>query len=311
MNNFIKRLILTLVCIPLLIFIIFWPLKTHIIFFIMFGIIVTFLGSYEFGTLIYKKGINVRRFFLPIINTIIYLFAYIYANNFFNINDFKPALTLFFSFLTAILSFIYARDFLKKDLTFAFEKMSYTLFAIIYIGLPSFISPFIFNIDENPVNKVPLFFNINTDGTLTGSLLAFYFIVLVFSNDIFAYVFGMLFGRNNVIGLTASPNKSWAGYIGAFLSTYVWVALFYFFLFKRFTNLPWWLYFSFPAISGIFVPIGDLAESVIKRSVNVKDSGSLIMGRGGVLDSVDSILYMVPIYFALLQIYFAFKSTAL
>jgi len=308
MNNFIKRLILTLLCVPLLIFTLFWPQKSHIIIAVIFGFVVTFLGSYEFGTLIYKKGINVRRYFLPIINSLIYIFAYIYANNFFNIINFKPALILFFTSLVAVLSFIYSRDFLKKDLHFSFEKMSYTIFAIIYIGLPSFLAPFLFNIDENPAERIPLFLNIGTEGTLTGSLLVFYFVTLVFSNDIFAYVFGMLFGRNNVIGLTASPNKSWAGYIGAFITTYLWVALFYFVLFKRYTNLPWWLYFSIPTVSGVFVPIGDLVESVIKRSVNVKDSGSLIMGRGGVLDSVDSILYMIPIFFTLLQIYFAFKS---
>ena len=88
MSNFIKRLILTLVSVPLLLLSVFWPQNNHIIMIIFFGLMITFLGSYEFGSLIYKKGINVRRFFLPIINIFIYIFAYFYANNFLNFSPF-------------------------------------------------------------------------------------------------------------------------------------------------------------------------------------------------------------------------------
>ena len=70
--------------------------------------------------------------------------------------------------------------------------------------------------------------------------------------------------------------------------------------------MPTAFYFLFPVISGFLVPIGDLVESVVKRSVNVKDSGNVIMGRGGVLDSVDTLFYLLPIYFVVLQVYFSF-----
>ncbi len=216
---------------------------------------------------------------------------------------------LFFVYLIGILSYILARDIIKKDLTHAFEKMSYTIFGIIYIGIPSFILPFSLNIELNPVNPVPIFYSIESHGTLTGSFLFLYFIILIWASDIFSYVFGMLFGRNNLIGLVASPKKSWAGYIGGYISSFVLSIIFYLIFDKvfNFINFPFWLYIVFPAISGLLVPIGDLVESVFKRSAQVKDSGDGVPGRGGVLDSVDTILFFLPIYFMLFQIYFALK----
>jgi len=306
MSNFKTRLILTLVCIPLIIVAIFWPQDTHILALIAFGVLVTIVGSYEINSLIYHKGINVRRIFIPTVNTLIFLFSCFYVNNIFNMQKFKPIWILFVLFILTIISFVYARDIFKKDLSKSFEKMSYTLFGILYIGVPSFIIPFLFNISFDPQNPIPLFYNIESKGTLTGSFFALYFITVIWSNDIFAYVFGMAFGRNNIINLAASPKKSWAGYIGGYLSTFFFVTIFYF-LFDRFLHQPWWLYFIFPFFSGFFVPIGDLVESVFKRSANIKDSGDIIAGRGGILDSVDTILYVLPIYFILIQVYFAFR----
>ena len=310
MTNFQKRLFLTLTCVPVVLGVLFFPIKNHIFIIITFGFFITFLGSYEINSLIYKKGINVRRFFIPSVNSIIYIFAYIYSLNIFNIQNFKLTWILFFIFLLTVFLFICSRDIFKSDLTHSFEKMSYTIFGILYIGIPSFVLPFLFNITKDvlPTDVMtPFFINVKSEGTLIGSLLGFFFIIIVWSNDIFAYVFGMAFGRNNIIGLTASPKKSWAGYIGGYLSTFVFVTIYYF-IFDRFIGFDWWFYFGMPLITGFLVPIGDVVESVVKRSANVKDSGDLIMGRGGILDSVDTILYILPAYFLLIQLYLAIKS---
>ena len=80
------------------------------------------------------------------------------------------------------------------------------------------------------------------------------------------------------------------------------------FLFDRFIKFDIWFYFTLPIFTGFLVPIGDLVESVVKRSANVKDSGNIIAGRGGILDSVDTVLYLLPIYFLLIQLYFAIKN---
>jgi phosphatidate cytidylyltransferase len=307
MTNFKKRLILTLTCIPVMIFTLFFPQNTHILIILVYGILVTIIGSYEINSLIYHKGIEVRRIFLPIVNCSIFVFACLYAGNYFGIQNFKPALPLFGIYVISIISFIYARDILKKDLAKSFEKMSYTLFGLLYIGVPSFFFPFLFNISTHPENPGNLFLNIDTKGTLAGSFIGLYYITIVWTSDIFAYVFGMAFGRNNVISLASSPKKSWAGYIGGYLSTFVFVIAYYL-LFNKYIEMPFWFYFSVPVLSGILVPIGDLVESVFKRSANIKDSGDVIMGRGGILDSVDSILYLLPIFFLLIQVYFSFTQ---
>ena len=316
MTNFQSRLLLTLTVLPTVFASLFWPMKTHIIVILVFGIAVTVFGSYEFNSLIYKKGIDVRRWFIPTVNTFIYLFAYAVSINLFGINNSRICWECFVTILLGTFMFIYARDIFKSDLTDSLEKMAYTIMGILYIGVPSFFLPFLFNVSSTPLPPeecTPIFANVAAHGTLTGSLLAVFFIVLVWGNDIFAYVFGMAFGRSNVIGLTVSPKKSWAGYIGGYLSVFFFTALFYI-MFDTdllafipfcgdFIGFDWWFYFVFPAITGFLVPAGDLAESVIKRSANVKDSGNVILGRGGLLDSVDTLLYLMPSYFMLIQLY--------
>ncbi len=307
MTNFQKRLILTLVSIPTVFTLIFWPERTHLPGILLFGVLVTFFGSFEIGKLILQKGIIVRRYFISIINVLILIFAYCYANNILNINSYRITFVLFFSFIIAVISYVFARDVFKKDLEKSFEKMAYTLFGIVYIGVPSFIMPFILNFKIRPENPVPGFFSIESHGTLTGSFLCLYLILLIWSSDIFAYVFGMAFGRSSIIGLTASPNKSWAGYIGGYFSTFFFSGLFYLIFDKifGFISFPIWFYLVLPVFSGFIVPIGDLVESVFKRSIHVKDSGEGVPGRGGVLDSVDTILYFVPVFFIVLQLYSA------
>lgn len=313
-NNFIKRLILTLTAIPLLLFFLFWPKDSHIIIMIIIILLISILGSYEYTLLVEKKGIKLPLFFLSIINSILCLLSYFYVNNIFQLQKFRFTIPLFFVFVIFITSIIQAFDIFKKNLSKSFDKIAYLLFGFFYIGLPSFLMPFIFNINFNCKKPIPFFIFIDSNGTLTGSLMALLFITTVFSNDIFAYVFGMLFGRNNVLHLEASPKKSIAGYLGGTFATFFFVFL-YFIIFDKksflffnpykILDLPLHFYFILSIIASIAVPVGDLVESVIKRSCSVKDSGNIIMGRGGILDSIDSIVYFYPIFFIYLQLYFA------
>lgn len=309
-SNLFKRMLLTTITVPVVFLTLFFPLKSHILLILIFGLIVTYLGSFEINSLIFNKGIKVNRYFIPTVNLMIYGFAYIYANNYFSIHSYPQVLPLFFVFLISLLSFIYARDIFAKDLTVSFEKMSYTLFGILYIGIPSFLFPFLLNID--PVNKlsdvadVPIFYCVKTEGTHFSAMLLIYLVICIWVNDIFAYVFGMTLGRKKKLGIVASPNKSLAGYIGGFLTTFAFVGAYYALFRKYLTQLPMAFYFLFPLLSGFLVPVGDLVESVVKRSVNIKDSGNIIMGRGGVLDSVDTLLFLIPVYFIILQLFFSF-----
>jgi phosphatidate cytidylyltransferase len=110
--------------------------------------------------------------------------------------------------------------------------------------------------------------------------------------DVSAFTFGRLFGgrkfRPNI-----SPNKTWAGAIGAFLVSMA---------------FPWLVRFSFPEfttrdlilaglIVGIGSQLGDLSISVIKRDIGIKDMGALLEGHGGILDRTDSLIYVAPLFF--------------
>lgn len=122
-----------------------------------------------------------------------------------------------------------------------------------------------------------------------------YLMYLLFAtelNDVAAFTFGKLFGkhpfRSNI-----SPKKTWEGALGAFAVSMA---------------LPWVLRFSFPyfgttqlILTGLIVGIGgqfgDLAISVIKRDIGIKDMGAGIPGHGGILDRIDSLVYTAPLFF--------------
>jgi phosphatidate cytidylyltransferase len=109
------------------------------------------------------------------------------------------------------------------------------------------------------------------------------------SCDSFAYTFGKLWGRRSFFP-SVSPRKTWEGALAGWLGATVLVALM-----GRVLGLPlsWSLGFGFTtALAAI---AGDLVESMIKRQMGVKDSGGLVPGHGGVLDRVDSLLFVVVV----------------
>ncbi len=129
------------------------------------------------------------------------------------------------------------------------------------------------------------------------------FLTMVFFCDSAAWLFGNLFGKNNKGFIKASPNKSIAGFCGGVLGSILsgciswslWNEIFAGSLLKL-------------ILLGVLISItsilGDLVESVLKRSSDCKDSGSIIPGRGGILDSIDSIVFSAPVfYFAITHLY--------
>jgi phosphatidate cytidylyltransferase len=136
-------------------------------------------------------------------------------------------------------------------------------------------------------------------------ILGFFFIVV--ACDSAAWAMGILFGKNNRGIIPASPNKSIAGFIGGFAGSIlisvgaVWLfpAVF---LSKFMPSL--WAGAILGFVSAAAASLGDLAESVMKRSSKIKDSGDIIPGRGGILDSIDSIAMAAPVYYGLYRLLF-------
>lgn len=124
------------------------------------------------------------------------------------------------------------------------------------------------------------------------SLLPLAVFVMLWLNDSGAYVFGSLLHKKFPWKLfrRISPNKSWIGSAGGFLVVMLSSAVFYHF--DDDESLLWWL--GLGAVVVVFGTWGDLVESLLKRTLRLKDSGRFLPGHGGVLDRFDSALLALP-----------------
>jgi len=121
-------------------------------------------------------------------------------------------------------------------------------------------------------------------------------LIFIWSSDSGAYMFGVKFGRNRLFE-RISPKKSWEGLIGGLFTSIVaaWM------LSNFFTQHNFLFLITIAIIAVIAGTLGDLVESMIKRSVGVKDSGQFMPGHGGLLDRFDSLLLASPMIFFVLQ----------
>jgi phosphatidate cytidylyltransferase len=121
-----------------------------------------------------------------------------------------------------------------------------------------------------------------------------YFTLMLFCgvtlNDTFAYIFGSLIGGKK-IAPSISPNKTYAGLLGGLIGSIAFILLFNHFVFSL--SIVDQCIFVF--IFSIIGFLGDLLESFLKRQANVKDSSRLLMGHGGALDRVDSLILTSPL----------------
>ncbi len=123
-----------------------------------------------------------------------------------------------------------------------------------------------------------------------GSIWIFFLLVVVFANDTGAFYLGKLFGKHKLYK-SMSPGKTWEGAIGGGLCSFL--AAFWFLRIIPLHPLDLSMLGLVLFIS-IVAPIGDLAESMMKRAHGVKDSGIILPGHGGMLDRIDSLLFSIP-----------------
>lgn len=122
--------------------------------------------------------------------------------------------------------------------------------------------------------------------------LVLFLLFMTQANDVCQFIWGKLLGRHKIIP-KVSPNKTWEGFIGGFVTITLcagWVA-------PLLTPLTMWQGF----VAGIIIAgagfIGDVVISSVKRDLQIKDAGQLIPGHGGILDRMDSLLYTAPLFF--------------
>lgn len=122
------------------------------------------------------------------------------------------------------------------------------------------------------------------------------FLGAVFGNDSAAYVFGFLFGRWSSHPVKVSPKKTMIGFLGGLLAG---IGAFALTAALRPQLFPAGMGSAIilGAVVAVVVILGDLFESALKRSAHLKDSGNIIPGRGGLLDSLDSLVFAAPIFY--------------
>ncbi len=117
--------------------------------------------------------------------------------------------------------------------------------------------------------------------------------VMIWLNDTGAFIVGCSIGRHRLFP-RISPKKSWEGFWGGMAFAVGSAFLFHYQFPIHFANTGLWEVVGLGAIVSAFATWGDLVESLIKRTLGVKDSGNLIPGHGGILDRIDSLLLVVP-----------------
>lgn len=124
------------------------------------------------------------------------------------------------------------------------------------------------------------------------------YFILIWSSDTFAYLSGRAFGKHKLFE-RISPKKTWEGSIGGAICTML--ISFVLYRFYGIYPLPVWL--GLAVIIVVCGTLGDLVESMLKRSLDVKDSGNILPGHGGILDRFDSLLFSAPFAWAFLSIF--------
>jgi phosphatidate cytidylyltransferase len=147
---------------------------------------------------------------------------------------------------------------------------------------------------------------VSTDGEMmvTGynPILPLSIFIFTWINDTGAYCSGMLFGKHRLFE-RISPKKSWEGFAGGLVVCLLASMLMY----RLFPFLPMWAWAGLALTVVVFGTWGDLTESLLKRQLQIKDSGNILPGHGGMLDRFDSSLMAIPaavVYLYLINISF-------
>ncbi|WP_068474701.1 phosphatidate cytidylyltransferase [Saccharicrinis aurantiacus] len=260
MNNFWQRTITGILFVLIIAGGIFYsPVSFFVVFFA-----VVILGTTELHKLLKGGGIEPSFFLTVLLSVFVYVASFLVNSG---ISDPK----LFFLLIPISMGIFITELYRKKNNPIG--NIGGTLLIALLIAVPFSLLSKIAYLSGTYNFRVPLII-----------------FILVWLNDTGAYLFGVSLGKHRLFE-RISPKKSWEGAIGGFMLTLfaageiyiLWPAM----------SLIHWLVLS--ALISVVAIYGDLSESLLKRSLNAKDSGNLLPGHGGVLDRFDAVLFAIPI----------------
>ena len=209
------------------------------------------------------------------------------AGGFWLMKDQGPENTYDFELVVLVLFLIvtFARQMFRGASGDPLRAMSYTIFGLLYI-------PWLFSFITKIIYVTPR----AADGTTTGQYYVLFLVMVTKFSDMGAYVFGSLFGKHP-FAPHISPNKTWEGFAGALVTSLIAACWLYALMPEKLSAFRFDDVIVLGLLLGFAAVIGDLAESIVKRGANTKDSSDLLPGIGGTLDLIDSLLFTSPLLF--------------
>jgi phosphatidate cytidylyltransferase len=265
MNETLKRALSGIVYVALLILSMLYNADS---FYILFGVFL-FIAVTEYCEMVK----------IPFIFPVLIALATYYGNYKYKIDAFYDLVLLGITLIV----FIKALFFLFDSTVNQLSLFSKTFYFIGYI-----VFPFIC------ITKIP--FGIN--GYNPKILISIF--ILIWTNDTFAYLVGKSIGRTKLLE-RVSPKKTIEGFIGGVLFTII-ASIFISKYYIEVSDKNQYIWIIIALIVGIFGTIGDLVESKFKRIAGIKDSGKIMPGHGGILDRLDSVIFVAPIVFLFYKI---------
>jgi phosphatidate cytidylyltransferase len=238
---------------------------------ILFGIFLS-LGLWEYSLLFKQKSNSISPIQTTIIGVAIY-FLLVY-HECLKINQ-----KLVTPLITSILFVQFVKElWLKKENPIIASSL--TTFSIFYLVLPFYIV----NLFENTqFQNFPVLLGL---------------IILIWTNDTFAYLVGSKIGKTPLFE-RISPKKTIEGTIGGIFFTFIAAVIIGYF--SKTEDLFFWIISA--VICSIFAVLGDLLESLFKRSIDIKDTGNILPGHGGILDRFDALIFTIPFFYIWFEIY--------
>jgi phosphatidate cytidylyltransferase len=279
LNNFTRR---TLTGAWIVIFVLggFW---LHPISFFISGLVLLAGSQYEYYTMIRNSGIKVQLIPGIVAGITAYIISTLAAAGY------LPVKTLLI-LLPVMAAIMIIELYRKQDKPF--DSLAHTFFGLFYSALPFTMFPFAAFSRTGLDSLIPHKNIVFSPGIIIG------FFLLIWANDTGAYLAGITMGRHKLFE-RISPKKTWEGFFGGILTAAAVAWLLSGWLGVLSTS-AWVIVALIIAIAGTY---GDLVESMLKRSLGIKDSGSVMPGHGGFLDRFDSAILSFPLVYLFISLF--------